>query len=738
MRHIIVFDALRFMRILQCMRVWNLRFVVGVFLVGSWVPGDGRTEDSKPADAAKCASVLIPKVRKNSLMRPSFLPHEALPFDEITFDQFKPAFGRGFRLAKVRLEAIRKDASEPTFENTIEALETVDEPLDQVKNVFSNYLGLKKTPELEKLAETIKPRLSKFENSIIFDAHIFARVEKLYQKRQTLGLTVEEMTLLENRYLSFVRNGAKLTAAEKARVDEIDQRLTIIAEAFESSVTREVDQYELLVTDPKELAGLPEGAVHAAREAAEKKGKEKGWIFTLVASSVISVLDYADNRELREKLWRAYSARATSGKNDNRPLAIEIALLRQERARLLGYKSHAHYTTEDRMAENPEKVSDFLTRLAEVYRPAAMKELEELKQLAGHELQPWDMAYYSAKLRQKLYSYDNEELRPYFELDKVIDGAMKVAGRLYGVTFKPRKDLPTWDESVRAYEVFDRDGKFLSLFYLDPFPRPGAKRGGAWMSSFRDSGLFDGQMRRPHVINVGNFTAPLKGKPALLTADEVTTVFHELGHGLHGMLSRVQHRSLSGTNVAWDFVELPSMINENWAFQPEVLDLYAFHHETGQRIPAELVAKLQKAKNFQVGLSGLRQVGLGMLDFAWHAHDVDPGMKPEDVEAFEARALGPYRVLKVPAGAMTSPAFTHIFAGGYSAGYYSYKWSELLAADGFSVFKKEGIFSLAVADRFRGEILERGGTEKPAILYRKFRGGDPDPDALLRDEGLLH
>lgn len=672
---------------------------------------------------------------KNVLRKVSALPFGAIPFDQIRIDHFRPAFTRGLKEAKTRLKAIRENADAPTFVNTIAALEAVDEPLAQVSNVFFSYLSMKTSPALQDLADKVNPKLARFSSSIYFDEVIFSKVEKLYASRASLGLSTEQMTLLEKTYLNFIRNGAKLDAQAKARVAAIDVRLSILSEAFKKNLNQSVNSYALVITDRAKLAGLPDSAIKAAEARAKQKGKNGAWVFTLQIPSYMPLVQYADHRSVREEIWRAFGARASSGSSDNRPLLLEIVQLRQERAKILGYSSHAHYKTEDRMAKNPENIELFLTKLADAYRPAALRDLEELREFAGHDLKPWDIAYYSEKLRQNRYGYSEEDLRPYLSLDRVVEGAFYAANRRYGVMFKPRPDLPTWHESVRAYEVQDRQGGFLTLFYLDPFPRE-SKRPGAWMTTVQDGGEFGGLMQRPHVLNVTNVTPPIGDEPALLKLSEVTTIFHELGHGLHAILSQVRSRTLSGTNVAWDFVELPSQMNENWATEPEVLDVYARHYKTDERIPNELVEKVRKAANFQAGLMGLRQVSMGMLDLAWHAGDFSEVKSADDVNEWERKVMQPYRVFDA-AGSLTSPAFSHIFAGGYSAGYYSYKWADVLAADTFDVFKRNGIFDQETSDRFRREILEKGGTENPAELYRRFRGRDAELEALLKAEGII-
>jgi peptidyl-dipeptidase Dcp len=707
--------------------------VLSLFAPALAFAAGGETIHCRPLLTPYAESLLA----ENPLLQVSTLPFGAIPFDRVQTAHFKPAFETALAQARRRVDAIRADTSTPTFANTIEALEALDEPLAQVGSVFSDFLSMKTSPELQELSEEINPLLSKFSNDIYFDAAIFRRVKAVFDARASLGLTPEQTMVLQNAYRSFVRNGALLDATQKARVAEIDTQLSTLGERYSKNNITEINAYELVVTDRARLAGLPEDAIAKAAEVAQKKGKPAGsYVFTMQAPSYGPLITYASDRALREEMWWAVNRKSTTGETDNRPLVVEITRLKAERARIMGFPTHAAYTTDDRMAKDPATVTSFLTRLANVYRPAAAKDLADLKAFAGHDIEPWDAAYYSEKLREQQYSYSEEELRPYFKLENVIKGVFFAATQRYGVTFHERKDIPTWDPAVTTYEVRDADGSFLSLFYSDPFPRD-SKRAGAWMNQLQAGGMFAGEMRRPHVVNVGNYTEPVGDKPALLTIDEVTTIFHEMGHGLHGMLSKARYRSVFGPNVAWDFVELPSQMNERWVMVPEVLDVMARHYITGERIPDALVEKVKRAETFQAGLVGLRQISLGMLDFAWYNSDISAVRTAADVEAFEEQAMAAYRVVPRKPGTLMSTSFGHIFAGGYSAGYYSYKWADVLAADTFDVFLREGVFNLATATRFRREILERGGSEEAAVIYRRWRGGDPDPDALLRREGLL-
>lgn len=685
----------------------------------------------KPAKK-RCALLLERASQSNPLIRPSVLDFGALPYDEIKPAHFKPALYRKLRQARRSVEAIRTQAEPPTFANTIEALESVGLLLDPVDQILGDFALLQLSDKMEAVSEQLYPIISRFSDSIYLDLKIFHRVEMLYQKRETLGLTVEQKTLLEKTYREFVRNGVHFPDSVKSEITELGAQLTVLSKRFQANLKAETDKYELWITDRAELAGLPDRLIQVAAEEAQKRGKAAGWVFNLDMPSFLPFMENADNRALREKIWRASNARATSGEHDNRPVLIEIAKIRLKLATLRGYESHAHFQMEDRMVKTPETTQGFLKGLAAVLSPLAREELRELREFAGQEdLQPWDLPYYSRRLKQSRYAFDEEELRPYFSYDRVMEGAFYVAKRLYGISFVPRNDLPVWPGKVDVYEVRDRNQKHLGLLYLDPFPRKG-KSDGAWNSSLRRSGNYFGEHRRAHVVNAGDLTPPSSDKPALLSLSDVETVFHELGHGLHCLLSQAKYASLSGTSVAWDFVELPSQIFENWALQPEVLDFYARHHQTGEKIPTELLAKLHRSKNFQAGMMWFGQVGMSQLDLAWHSKDVSSVAGPDDVLNFENQVLAPYQLLPNP-GYARSTRFDHIFEGGYSAGYYSYLWSRNLAADAFEIFERAGVFNSEVAHRFQTEILERGGTEEALVLYRRFTGGrDPDPAALIR------
>ncbi len=675
---------------------------------------------------------------QNPLLTPSPLPHGAYPFDRISDPDYLPAFEQALVVSRANIRAIREQEAPPDFDNTVHALESADELLDWVS---SGYYDMKITigsKAMHELDLTIAPMLAEYRNDLALDEGLFARVQAVYDQRDSLDLDPERQQVLSKLYTFFARNGALLDGAGKDRLREIDEAMSRLSPRFQQNVLAEMNRYQLPLTDEADLAGLPETSLGMARATAEEKGQD-GWVFTLQMPSYYPFMQYADNRALREQLWRAFSARCVGGENDNSEVIRELATLRHERARLLGYASHAAYTLEERMAGNPETVYAFYERLLKVVRPAAERDFEAVRSLKAEltgdtDFQPWDFAYYSEKLKQRTFDFDTEALRPYFQLENVVEGVFEHARRLYKLDFIETGEVPKYHPEVTVYEVRDRDtGDFIGLFYTDFFPRE-TKQSGAWMSPLKEQGLRGGKVQRPHIMNVCNFTKPAAGKPSLLSLDEVLTLFHEFGHALHGLLSDCTYRSVAGTNVYWDFVELPSQIMENWLMEIEALDLFARHYETGAPMPPELVEKLRASARFNAGYQNLRQIFLGRLDFSYH--DGDPGGM-EDLAAHEwAATQGTYLFDQVP-GASVSHAFLHIFAGGYSAGYYSYKWAEVLDADAFELFKEEGIFNPETAARFRGNILSRGGSENPMVLYKRFRGREPDPEALLRRDGLI-
>jgi len=664
--------------------------------------------------------------------------HNTAPFSQIKIEDYVPAFQKGIKLAKAEIDAIVNNPEAPTFENTIVAMDFSGDILDRLSSVFFNLNSAETNDEMQKIAQEVSPWLSEFGNDIRLNADLFAKVKAVYDQKESLNLNAEQTTLLDKKYKSFSRNGANLPEDKKNQLREIDKELSKLSLQFGENVLAETNNFELHLTDPKELSGLPEGTIEAARLLAKNQEKE-GWIFTLDHPSYIPFMTYADNRELRKKMAIAFGAKAFQNNEfNNEENVLKIAKLRHERANLLGYKTHAHFVLEERMAESPEKVFSFLNDLLAKAKPAAQKEFAELtafaKDLDGIEqLEKWDGAYYSEKLKQQLFNLDDEKLKPYFQLEKVLEGAFTVAKKLYGLTFTEVFDIDKYHEEVTTYEVTDAENNLVSIFYADFFPRKG-KRNGAWMTSFKHQSIKDGVNERPHISNVCNFTKPTETKPSLLTFNEVTTLFHEFGHGLHGMLANTVYPSLSGTSVYWDFVELPSQIMENWCYEPEALALFANHYETGEIIPIEYVQKIKESASFQEGLATLRQLSFGLLDMAWHGQDPT---KITDLKTFETEQFANTQLYPDVKENAMSTAFSHIFQGGYSSGYYSYKWAEVLDADAFEYFQENGIFNAEVAKKFKDNVLSKGGTEHPMTLYKRFRGQEPKPEALLKRAGLL-
>ena len=675
----------------------------------------------------------------NPLLEKSDLPNQTPHFDLIKTEHYLPAIKEAIEEARQNIDKIKNCRQEPTFPNTIIALETASETLGTVASIFYNQLSAMGGDELHALATEIGPINSNFSSDVMLDADLFARVKAVYDIRDTLELNAEEKTLLEDTYKGFVRSGALLDGDKKARLREISQELSTLNPAFMQNAVKSAESFELVIEDERDLSGLPDGTIDAAAHAAEEKGYDGKWLFTLDYPSFGPFLQYADNRELREKIWKAFTNRAWNDEYDNSENIKKIISLRKERANLLGYDTHAHYVLEERMAKSPDTVFAFLDKLKAAYKPAAQKDLETLKEFAEKEhgldeIKPWDIGYYSEKLKQKLFDFTSEDFRPYYQLDKVLDGCFNHFSKLFGLKFVHTRKYPIWHKDVKAFDVVNEsDDKFLGTLFADFHPRTG-KNQGAWKTSYRDQGLYKGWVERPVVAIVCNFTKPTKERPSLLTHGEVTTLYHEMGHAVHALLSDVQYRSHAGTSVLWDFVELPSQLQENWCYEKEMLDTFAEHYETGEKIPEELVQKLRDSMHFMVGWGGLRQVGLGTLDMAWHT--CDPS-KVDDVAAFEDEATKDTSLFP-RLGGPTSTSFGHIFAGGYSAGYYSYKWAEVLDADTFELFLEKGLYNKDVALSYRENILSKGGSEKPDILYKRFRGRDADPDALLRREGLLN
>lgn len=673
-----------------------------------------------------------------SLLFPYTGPLDSVDFGVAKKADYLPALEEGITLAKAKVEALVGQSEAPTFANTILKLEEVSEELEAVQTIFHNLVGTEGDEDYHKLAAQLAPIETKFATDLMLDDRIFARVSAVYQNRAQENLTTEQLMLLEKTYKAYVRNGVALPEAQKATLRKVNEELSVLGTKFSENALKATNAFELSVTDASEIPGLPESALEAAQVAAKAKGKE-GYLFNLQQPSFMPFVTYCENRGLREKLWRAMTSRASVGELDNRAVLRRIAVLRHQRAELLGYPSHADFVLEQRMAKNPAAVQNFLDRLLAKAKPKALEELQELKDFAASQglvgdLKPWDTAFYSERLKQDRYSLDEEQLRPYFKLENVIDGVFEHARRLYGLTFKLRSDVSVYHPEVKAYEVRRaKNDEFVALLYTDFHPRA-TKRGGAWMSTFREQGLYQGAVRRPLVTVVCNFTPSTPTKPSLLSFDEVLTMFHEFGHALHGMLSQCHYRTIAGTNVFWDFVELPSQIFENWVYTKESLDLFARHYKTGELMPQEYIDRIDAASRFQAAMGCVRQISLGTLDMAWHTQNTE---HIDDVEHFETSVTKETVLLPKEPGTLTSPVFSHIFAGGYSSGYYSYKWAEVLDADAFEYFEERGLFDQNVADKFREFILERGGSEDPMALYKKFRGREPDPDAVLRRDGLI-
>ena len=666
-------------------------------------------------------------------------PFHTAPFSKIKNEDYLPAFLKAIGKARAEIDNIANNTETPTFQNTIEALDFSGEELDRLSSIFFNLNSAETNEQIQKIAQEVSPLLSEFSNDITLNEALFKRVKSVYDKRDTLEMSIEQKTLLEKKYKSFSRNGANLSEVKKTRLRAIDKQLSKLKLKFGENVLAETNRYEMHLTNKSDLAGLPDGAKEAAQQLAESKGKE-GWLITLDYPSYIPFLTYADNRELRKQLAIAAGSKAFKGDEfDNQHNVLEIATLRHERAQLLGYKTHAHFVLEERMAKTPEAVNSFLNDLLVKAKPAAIREFKNLetfaKDLDGIDtLQKWDAAYYSEKLKQQLFSLDDEQLKPYFKLENVIDGVFTIAERLYDLKFEEVDTIDTYHEDVLTYKVADTKGDLVAIFYADFFPREG-KRNGAWMTVYKPQYIKNGVNDRPHISIVCNFTKPTKSKPSLLTFNEVTTLFHEFGHALHGMLANTTYPSLSGTNVFWDFVELPSQVLENWCYEKQALELFARHYETGEVIPMDLIKKIKASSTFHEGMQTLRQISLGLLDMSWHAHespDKVSSVKAHEIEAFKRTKLYP----DVKENCM-STSFSHIFQGGYSSGYYSYKWAEVLDADAFEYFLEQGVFSKEVANKFKDFVLSQGGIEDPMTLYKRFRGQAPKPDALLKRAGLI-
>ena len=671
----------------------------------------------------------------NPLLLPFETPYQAAPFSKIKPEHFLPAIEESIRLAKEELEELLSQPQTPTFQNTFPPLDTLGELLNRNTSLLFNLNASETTEGIQKAAQLAAPLVTDFQNALRLDSRLFDRIKFVYENTDRSTLNAEEQTLLEKKYKGFTRNGALLTEAGKKRLRSIDSTLAKHSLSFGKHVLADTQAYFLHLTQEEDLKGLPKQVIEAAGIMAQHKGLE-GWVFTLDFPSYVPFITYAENRSLRKKMVLAHGKRGfQNNKNNTISLILEIIKLRKERAELLGYSSHASYAMEERMAESEERVHSFLSLLYDKAAPAANKEWNALEQLAqtqleGEPIQKWDTAFLTEKLKQKQIDLDEQELKPYFELTQVLKGLFAIVGQLYGLNFSLSKKIEGYHPDVQSYEVTNDKGAFVSLLYMDFFPRSG-KRGGAWMTTY----LSQNKKRRPHVSVVCNFTPPTKTTPSLLSFQEVTTLFHEFGHALHGMLANTTYASLSGTNVYWDFVELPSQLMENWCFEKAALEGFARHYQTGKTLPENLIVKLKKKAQFQQGLQTLRQLSFALLDLSFHN---DQANEIEDVKDHEMKVMAPFqRTPSIPENIICT-AFSHIFQGGYAAGYYSYKWAEVLDADAFEYFKEQGILNPKTAKEFASSILSKGGTEHPMKLYKRFRGKEPNIEALLNRSGLIN
>ena len=660
-------------------------------------------------------------------------PFETLPFNQIKTEHFLPAIEIEIEKTKAEIDQITQNPALASFANTIEAMEESGQRLGIISGALFNLNSAETSKSLQEVTQKAAPILTALQNDIRLNEALFKRIQKVYEQKDAIELTAEQKTLLEKEYKGFVRNGALLPAEKKEKLRAIDQELAQLGLRFGENVLEDSNAFSLHISDEKELSGLPQSALAMAKEMAKSKSLE-GWLFTLDYPSYVPFMTYADNRELRKKMSLAFGKRGfQSNDHNNEEIIQSIVQLRYKRAQLLGYDSHAAFVLEERMAKDESSVRHFLNDLRDKAYPKAEKEWEDIKVFGQQELryktvEKWDTAYISEKIKQARFSFNEEELKPYFALPKVTAGLFKIVERLYGLSFKLREDIPVYHPDVQAYKV-TKDGVFHAVLYADFHPREG-KRNGAWMTSYRSQN----HQQRPHVSIVCNFSPPTENTPALLTFNEVTTLFHEFGHALHGMLANTHYAALSGTNVYWDFVELPSQVLENWCYQAEVLELFAQHYQTGELIPSLYIEKIIKAGQFQQGLQTLRQLSFGYLDLSWHSEN---SIDIQGVKAHEKAIMAPFQFTEDDEKNCMSTAFSHIFQGGYAAGYYSYKWAEVLDADAFELFLEKGIFNAATAKAFHDHVLSKGGTEHPMTLYKRFRGQTPNPKALLNRAGLI-
>ena len=686
-----------------------------------------------------CAKKSVePPAPANPLTTEFKTPFGVPPFGEIKPEHFRPAFDKAITDQKREVEVIVKNPDPATFANTLEALDRSGALLKRVHGVFTNLNSSNTNDELQQIAKEVAPKLAKLADDIALDAGLFARVKAVYEGRDKLTLTPEQARLLEKTYKAFVRGGANLAPDEQVRLRRINEELSVLTVKFGENILKENNAFELVIDKDAELAGLPPAVVAAAAETGKERGKPGTWVFTLAKPSLIPFLQYSEKRDLREKIFQAYIMRGNNGNElDNKANAVKIADLRVERARLLGYKTHAAYVLEENMAKTPEAVTAFLEK---IWKPAVSRAKAEaaemqamiVKEGKDFKLQPWDWWFYAEKLRKAKYDLDASALRPYFQLENVRNGAYAVAHKLYGITFTERTDVPKYQEDVRVFEVQDADGSHLGVLYVDYYPRPN-KEGGAWMSNYREQSIQNGVDIRPVIVNNGNFSKPLAGEPALISFEEATTLFHEFGHALHGLLTKCSYESLSGTNVPRDFVELGSQIMENWATDPEVLKMYAKHYKTGEPIPDALIEKINRSRFFNQGFETVEYLAASFLDMDWHTLT-----EPREVAPlkFEADSMARIGLIPEIVSRYQTTNFNHIFSGGYSAGYYSYIWAAVLDSDAFEAFKETSLFDQATARSFRANILERGDSEDPMVLYKRFRGREPRIEPLLKKRGL--
>jgi len=673
----------------------------------------------------------------NPLLQLWDTPFGTPPFHLIKTEHFKEAVEEAIKIAESEINSVTDNKDNPGFSNTVEALERSGELLGKITSLLFNLNSAETSKELQTVTQEVSPLLTKFSNDITLNEKLFERINKIFENKKKLDLTSEKKILLEKKHRSFILGGAGLSEDKKKRFREITEELSTLGLKYDENLLEETNSWELQITNKTDLEGLPESLIEAAAEEAKSRNRE-GWIFTLHFPSYMPFMQYSSRRELREKMLKAYSSRAFRGnKNDNREIVLRMVNLRLELAQLLGFRTYAEMILGDRMADSPEKVNELLEHLYSASRPAAFRDLEKIRETAltyGHNdpVERWDWAYFSEKRKKALYDIDDEILKPYFKLENAEQAVFGLAHKLYGLTFRQNFKIPLYNPEVKTFEVFNKNGTLLSILYMDYHPRPG-KSGGAWMTSYRDQKKINGEDVRPLISIVSNFTRPTETRPSLLSFNELTTLLHEFGHALHGMLSKCTYESLSGTNVARDFVELPSQFMENYAFEKLWLDTWAVHYQSGEKIPDSVVKKIREASIFNEGYACYRQLGFGFLDMEWHSISSPVTI---DTAEFEASAVKKTEMFPEVSGSNISCSFSHIFGGGYAAGYYGYKWAEVLDADAFSYFTEKGIFDSEVADSFRENILEKGGSEKPMDLYVKFRGKEPSIEPLLIRSGL--